>query len=86
MKSLLIAAACILAFAGPALACRGTAEVPQVAEQLKESQASAETLRELTKQFNAVEALHNQAHGQGDTAKMKDAMRMLDEIKAKLGK
>ncbi len=47
MKTLLIAVAFTVVIAGPALACRGTAEFPQAFEQLEQSNVSPERKTEL---------------------------------------
>ncbi len=86
MRTLLLAGACIVAISAPALACRGTTEYPQALEQLNQSTIPAERMNELRDQLSRGQAMHEQGHRQGDGGKMGRSLRVLDGIKAEIGK
>jgi hypothetical protein len=85
MKTLLFATACIVMISGPALACRGTAEFPEVSTQLQQSTISPERLNELIARLSQGQAMHTQGHDQGDGGKMSAALGILDEVKKAIG-
>ena len=85
MRTLILAGACIVAISGPALACRGTVEFPQVSEQLEQSNISSERMKELIEQLSQGQSLHEEGHRQGNMAKMGGSLRILDGIKADIG-
>ncbi len=85
MKTLLFATACIVVISGPALACRGTAEFPEVATQLEQSTISPERMDELIQRLSQGKAMHEEGHSQGDGSKMGVALGILDEIKREIG-
>jgi hypothetical protein len=83
---LLLAGALLIAMAGPALACRGTAEYPQALENLKQSTISPERKRELMQQLSKGNAMHEEAHRQGDMTKMGESIGILDGVKSRMAK
>jgi len=85
MKTLLFATACIVMISGPALACRGTAEFPEVSTQLQQSTISPERLNELIQRLSQGQAMHEEGHSQGDGSKMSAALGILDEVKKAIG-
>ena len=85
MKTLLFAAACTVVISGPALACRGTAEFPEVSTQLQQSTISPERMTELSQRLSQGQAMHEQGHSQGDGSKMAAALVVLDEVKDEIG-
>ena len=85
MKTLLFATACIVVISGPALACRGTTEFPEVSTQLEQSNISPERLNELIRRLSEGQAMHEEGHSQGDGSKMGAALGILDEIKREIG-
>ena len=85
MKTLLFATACIVMISGPALACRGTAEFPEVSTQLQQSTISPERLNELIARLSQGQAMHEEGHSQGDGGKMGAALGILDEVKSEIG-
>ncbi len=85
MKTLLFATACIVVISGPALACRGTVEFPEVSTQLEQSNISPERLNELIERLSQGQAMHEEGHSQGDGSKMSSSLRILDEIKREIG-
>jgi hypothetical protein len=84
MKTLLFATACIVVISGPALACRGTAEFPEVFTQLEQSTISPERMDELIQRLSQGQAMHEEGHSQGDGSKMGAALGILDEIKREI--
>ena len=85
MKTLLFAAACTVVISGPALACRGTAEFPEVSTQLRQSTISPERMNELDQRLSQGQAMHAEGHSQGDGGKMSAALDILDAIKSEIG-
>jgi hypothetical protein len=69
----------------PALACRATGEYPQAFQQLERSTLSQEQRIELKDRLEKGQAIHDQAHRDNDREKMRESLRILDEIKAELG-
>ncbi len=81
MRTLLLASACMVLIAGPALACRGTAEYPQISTQLEQSKSSPERVEALMAMLNQGQTMHKEGHQQGDMDKLLTSLRMLDELK-----
>ncbi len=86
MKTLILAGALIALVTTPALACRGTAEYPNAANDIAQSTLTPERKKELLDQLNVGNALHEQAHRENDMMKMGDSIRILDGIKTQIGK
>ncbi len=84
MKTLLLTTACLVVISGPALACRGTAEFPEVSTQLQQSTISPERMNELKQRLSQGQAMHEQGHSQGDGGKMGAALGILDEVKSEI--
>ncbi len=84
MRLLLLTGVCLVLVSGSALACRGTAEFPQVSEQLQSSILSPGSLDTLLEQLTQGAAMHQEAHQQGDMGKMGRSIRILDDVKAKM--
>jgi hypothetical protein len=70
--------------ASEALACRGTAEYPQVAQQLASASLPADQKMSLSRELAEGRALHERAHQQNDTRSMQESLRILDRVKAAL--
>ncbi len=85
MAALLLAGGFIVAIAGPALACRGTAEFPQAAGEVAQSKIPPERKEALTEQLRQGEAMHTQGHRTGDMMKMGESLRILDGILGQIG-
>ncbi len=75
MKTLLIAVAFTVVIAGPALACRGTAEFPQAFEQLEQSNVSPERKTELGDRGNRTTALRSVSRPSRQRDRMADMGR-----------
>lgn len=73
-----------VAGASSALACRGTAEYPDVASRLAAASLPADRKADLTRQLERGRALHDRAHQQNDTGAMRESLTILDRIKAAL--
>ncbi len=84
MRYLLLTGVCLVLISSSALACRGTAEYPQVNEQLQSSTLSPERLDALLKQLTQGAAMHEEAHQEGDMSKMGQSIGILDGVKAQL--
>ncbi len=84
MRYLLLTGVCLVLFSGSALACRGTAEFPQVNEQLQSSNLEAERLDTLLQQLAEGTLMHDEAHQQGNMSKMGQSIRILDDVKEKM--
>lgn len=83
-RSLLpLAGAVILTAAGTggALACRGTAEYPEVAAKLAAAHLSADRKADLTRRLEEGRALHDEAHRKNDTREMEKSLEILDRVK-----
>ena len=81
-----IAPVLIALVATPALACRGTARYPEAANDIAQSTLTPERKKELLDQLSVGNALHKEAHRKGDPMKMGKSIRVLDGIKAQIGK
>ena len=84
MRTLLLASACIVVIAGPALACRGTAEYPQIATQLEQSKSSPERVTVLMAKLRQGQSMHQVGHRQGDMGTLLASLRILDELTEEL--
>lgn len=73
-----------VAGASSALACRGTAEYPNVAAKLAAASLPADKKADLTRQLEDGRALHDKAHQQNDTGAMRESLKILDRIKGAL--
>jgi len=70
--------------AGPALACRGTAEYPQVSAELAQANMPAAEKSALAERLKAGDALHQRGHELDSAELRKESLAILDAIKAKL--
>ena len=86
MRILILASVLIALVATPAFACRGTSEYPEAAEDIMQSKLTLEQKKELLDQLNVGNALHKQAHRENNMMKMAESIRILDGIKAQIGK
>ena len=86
MKTLLLTCACIALFSATALACSGTAEYPQVAVQLAQSDLSAADKEVLAKSLQAGEAIHRRGHELDSQELRQESLKILDDIKAKIAR
>ncbi len=84
MRLLLLTGVCLILISSSALACRGTAEYPEVNEQLQSSTLSTERLDALLQQLTQGAAMHEEAHQEGDMSKMGQSIGILDGVKAQL--
>ena len=84
MRLFMLTGVCLVLISGSALACRGTAEFPQVHEQLQSSTLSSERIGALLEQLTQGTLMHEEAHQQGDMSKMGQSIRILDDVKAQL--
>jgi hypothetical protein len=84
MKTLLVASACVVLVATPALACRGTAEYPETAVQLAKSGLPEAQKQEYKKVLAEGETLHRRGHELNDADLRKESLKILDDIKAKI--
>jgi hypothetical protein len=82
MKTLLLAGACAMLISVPALACRGTAEYPELAAQLAKRDLPAEQKDAYGKKLKEGEALHRQGHDRDNKALRDESLKILDELKA----
>ncbi len=81
MRTLLLASACVVLIAGPALACRGTAEYPQIFVQLEQSKSSPERVEALMAMLSQGQTMHKEGHRTGDMGKLLTSLRILDDLK-----
>ena len=86
MRILILASVLITLVATPAFACRGTSEYPEAADDIMQSTLTPDRKIELLGQLNVGNALHKQAHLENDMMKMAESIRILDGIKAQIGK
>jgi len=86
MKTLMLAGACFMLLGAPALACRGTAEYPEVAAQLAKLELHAEEKEALTKRLEEGDALHRKGHNLDDAEARKLSLKILDEIKVEIAR
>ena len=86
MKTLLLASACAMLIAAPALACRGTVEYPELAVQLANADLPAEQKQTLATRLEEGEALHRKGHDNDDKNLRQESLSILDEIKAEIAK
>ena len=76
MKTLLLAVACAVLLTSPALACRGTAEYPEVAAQLTKAELPDEQKETLSKRLEEGEALHRTGHNTDDAEQRKESLKI----------
>ncbi len=86
MRTLILSGVLIALVATPAFACRGTAEYPEAADDIRQSKLTPEGKKALLDQLGVGNALHQQAHRENDMMKMGQSIRILDGIKAQVGK
>ena len=86
MRTWILAGVLIAFVATPALACRGTAEYPDAADGIAQSTLTPERKKVLLDQLSVGNAMHKEAHRENDMMKMGDSIRILDGIKAQIGK
>jgi hypothetical protein len=84
VKTLLLTCACAVLISAPALACRGTAEYPELALKLAALDMSVAEKEVIATRFKEGEALHQRGHQLDDAALRQESLKILDEIKAKL--
>ncbi len=81
MRTLLIASVCMAVLVSPALACRGTAEYPQISKQLEQLKGSPERTNALMEKVRQGQSMHQEGHRQGDMGRLLTSLRILDELK-----
>ena len=86
MKILLLTCFSIALFSTTALACRGTAEYPQVAVQLSQLDLAAADKSALVKSLEAGEAIHRRGHELDSQDLRQESLKILDEIKTKIAR
>lgn len=86
MKTFLLMCVGIALFSASALACRGTAEYPQTAGQLAQSNLSTADKETLANRLQAGDAIHRRGHELDSMDLMKESLKILDEIKDKIAK
>ena len=86
MRTLILAGVLIALVATPALACRGTAEYPEAANDIAQSTLTPERKKELFDLLGIGNRLHQEAHRVFDTMQMGKSIQILDGIKAQTGK
>ena len=86
MKTLLLTCISLALFSTTALACRGTAEYPQVAVQLAQLDLPAADKSALVRSFEVGEAIHRRGHELDRADLRQDSLKILDEIKAKIAR
>ena len=86
MRIFIFAGVLIALVATPALACRGTAEYPEVAADIAQSTLTPERKKEILDQLNVGNAQHKESHRSGDMMKRGEAIRILDGIMRQIGK
>jgi len=85
MRYLLPVCLCAVLFSAPALACRGTAEYSQVKMKLATADLPAAEKASYGKRLEDGWALHQNGHHEKNKALRKQSLKILDEIKAKIG-
>ena len=86
MRLLLIAVACAILISAPASACRGLWEYPETMNKLTTVDLPVGEKAAYKKSLDAGWALHKQGRAEKNRALMKESVRILDDIKAKIGK
>ena len=86
MRTLILAGVMFALVSTPALACRGTDEYPEAADDIAQSMLTPERKSDLLDQLRAGNALHREAHRENNMTKMGESIRILDGIKAQIGK
>jgi len=82
MKTLLLATTCATLLATPSLACRGTAEYPEVMAVLAEANLPEAQKAAYLQRLEEGAALHHQGHDSDDMALRQQSLAILDEIMA----
>lgn len=86
MKKTLLAAAILMVFSGPVLACaQGAAEYPQIAEALENAQLPPDEKAALSRLYEKGRALHAEGERDNDFAKMGESLDILDQVKGIIG-
>ena len=85
MKTLVLAIAAVVLVSGTALACRGTTEFPDTAARLQSLTLSSTRMQELKAELNRGQSMHEEGHRVGDGSKMAKSLRILDDIKRRIG-
>ena len=83
MRTLILAGVLFALVSTPALACRGTAEYPDAADDIAQSTLTPERKKALLDQLSVGNALHQQAHRKDDMMKMGKSIRILDGSRRK---
>ena len=86
MRTLILAGVLIALVATPAWACRGSAEYPEAADDIRQSTLTPERKKELFDLLGIGNRLHQEAHRVFDTMQMGKSIQILDGIKAQTGK
>jgi hypothetical protein len=86
MKTLLLTCITIALFSTTALACRGTAEYPQVAVQLAQLDVATADKSALVQALEAGEGIHRRGHELDSAELRQESLKILDEIKAKIAR
>ena len=84
MKTLLLTCAGIVLFSATALACRGTAEYPQISLKLAETNMTPVEKAALAKRLHEGEAIHRRGHELDSQQLRQESLKILDDIKIKL--
>jgi hypothetical protein len=84
VKTLLLTCICSVLISAPALACRGTAEYPDLALRLAAADLPAAEKAGMTARFKEGEAMHQRGHELDDAALRQQSLDILDAIKAKI--
>jgi hypothetical protein len=85
MRTLLLSCVAIAMVCGPALACRGTAEFPEVEAHLVMADLSEADRAAYAEQLQEGIALHEQGHELDSQEVRQQSLEILDDLKVKLG-
>ena len=85
MKNLMLACGCAALLSSPALACRGTVEYSEVKAQLAMADLPAADKAVYEKRLEEGWALHQNGHHGDNKELRKKSLKILDEIKVKVG-
>ena len=85
MRLVLVACAMVALVSSPASACRGLWEYPQAMTRLAQLDITVDQRNDYKKALDAGWDMHQLSQQRMDPDLMKESVRMLDEIKAKLG-
>ena len=86
MRFVLIAIACAVLISAPASACRGLWEYPETMNKLTAVDLPVAEKAAYRKSLDAGWALHKQGRAEKNRSLMKEAVKMLDDIKTKIEK